>query len=549
MHQPVGYGADEQTESRAPCDGAREGRARRGARRLERFLGGAGLLLCASTLIAAPGALAGPKSSASWASAEIAKVTGAGVLGQPRADFRGQLPLTEEALAAAIEATDKLQHPPAPPAAPPPPTTTTPAPVAPPPGQVLSTIPDGATIAGVVSWVITVPGQSVDSVAFAIDGVQLDLESRAPFAFRRTHGRLATVSLADGVHQFAVAAHLADGGTYVAVWNVTVANGVVPAPGPLPSAPSPVPITHAPPSPPSPAPIPAPAPVVQAPQAQAAPASASVPGSPVPLLYRASAPASAVTIKQLDSALVAYLELGPAATEIHNALERAGVKPPPHTGTEIVARLLDLRFDHPAAQDGLELLPNESATRAESAYSFARVLELGSSDTQWVQALADGFAPPAYTPWQKRVLTTAVSYVGYPYVWGGTSPTAEAPFGVSSSGGFDCSGFVWRVFKLTSYPGERDLAAVLRGRTTYEMSGEVPRSERISAASLQPGDVMFFGNGPHSKPSQVGHTAIYAGDGWLIQSSDQGVSLAPFDGWYRTSFAWGRRPLREAGLE
>ena len=551
----MGYEADTRRESPALCDGALEPRAGRFVRALEHLPRAAGLLLCAGALIVAPGALAGPRSSSSWAAAQIAKVTRAGVLGHPGADFRGQLPLTEQALATGIDATDKLQHPPPPPAppatppplTPPPATPPTPLPPPPPPVQVLSTIPSDATIAGVVPWTITVPGRSIDSVAFAIDGVQQDLESRAPFTYARRHGGLSTASIADGVHQFAVAAHLADGGTYVAVWNVTVANGAVAAPGPLPSAPSPVPITHAPPPPPASAPVPGPAPPVQQPQAQ--PAPAPEPASPPPVLYNAASPASPVTIKQLDSAIVSYLDLGPAAAEIQKALEGDGLKPPPHTGTEVVARLLDLRFDHPAAQDSLELLPNESATRAEAAYSFARVLELGPSDSQWVQSIADAFALPTYTPWQKRVLTTAVDYVGYPYVWGGTSPTAEAPFGVSSSGGFDCSGFVWRVFKLTSYPGERDLAGVLRGRTTYEMSGEVPRSERIPAASLEPGDVMFFGVGTHSKPGQVDHAAIYAGNGWLIESSGQGVTLTPFEGWYRTSFAWGRRPLREAGLE
>jgi cell wall-associated NlpC family hydrolase len=137
--------------------------------------------------------------------------------------------------------------------------------------------------------------------------------------------------------------------------------------------------------------------------------------------------------------------------------------------------------------------------------------------------------------------------VGYPYVWGGTSPTAETEFGVHSVGGFDCSGFVWRVYKLTSYPGEGRLADVLRGRTTYQMSGEVPRSARISAAHLEPGDVMFFGHGPRSQPSEVDHAGIYLGNGWFVQSSGQGVTLLPFDGWYRQSFAWARRPLREAG--
>jgi cell wall-associated NlpC family hydrolase len=141
-----------------------------------------------------------------------------------------------------------------------------------------------------------------------------------------------------------------------------------------------------------------------------------------------------------------------------------------------------------------------------------------------------------------------VGYVGYPYVWGGTSPGPETQFGSTASGGFDCSGFVWRVYKLTTYAGERSLAGVLHGRTTYQMSGEVPRSQRLSAGQPEPGDLLFFGHGPGSKPSEIDHMGIYAGNGWMVHSSGQGVTLVPLDGWYERSFAWGRRPLREAGL-
>jgi cell wall-associated NlpC family hydrolase len=92
--------------------------------------------------------------------------------------------------------------------------------------------------------------------------------------------------------------------------------------------------------------------------------------------------------------------------------------------------------------------------------------------------------------------------------------------------------------------------SVLRGRTTYVMSGEVGRSSRIyKMQNLKPGDVLFFGNGPKSKPSAVNHTGIYVGNGWMIDSSDPGVSFHPVSGWYRSSFAWARRPLREAGLD
>src|SRR5207247_8395359 len=147
-------------------------------------------------------------------------------------------------------------------------------------------------------------------------------------------------------------------------------------------------------------------------------------------------------------------------------------------------------------------------------------------------------------------LNTAVKFIGYPYVWGGESETPTAalsPLGAQVQGGFDCSGFVWRVYKLQAYPDAPLLASDIRGRTTMEMSGEVPKSKRIALADVQPGDVLFFGvRGPQSKPAAVDHTAIALGNGWLIQSSARGVALAPLDGWYAKRFAWARRPSAEA---
>jgi NlpC/P60 family/S-layer homology domain len=255
------------------------------------------------------------------------------------------------------------------------------------------------------------------------------------------------------------------------------------------------------------------------------------------------------TMATLDAQLVDGLGLSEAAVEFARGAQAAGLVVPPRFGAEVVARLLGLRINHPATDDSLELLPDDVATRAEAAYSAAQVLRFPGWQLPTVQTLADTFSLPALSPWQIRILDTAVARIGMPYVWGGTSDGPERDFGVAANGGYDCSGFVWRVYKLQSYPDEGTLASTLRGRTTYVMSGEVPRSDRIDFAHLEPADVLFFGaHGPRSSPAEVDHTAIYLGNGWLIQSSGQGVALAQLSGWYRTRFAWARRPLREAGL-
>lgn len=278
------------------------------------------------------------------------------------------------------------------------------------------------------------------------------------------------------------------------------------------------------------------------------------PPTPAPPLPPAQPPkvpdgAGAASMALLDAELVDGVGLGAAAAEFARGARAAGLDVPSRFGTEVAARLLRLRIDHPAREDSIELLPNDAATRAEAAYSAAQIIRSSGWLVPVVQNLADTFSLPHYSKWQRRILDTAVARIGMPYVWGGTSDGPEVDFGVEARGGYDCSGFVWRVYKLTPYPHEGDLASRLRGRTTYVMSGEVPRSELIGFKHLQPADVLFFGaRGPRSSPSQVDHMGIYLGSGWFIQSSNYGVAIAQLTGYYRHRFAWARRPLREAGL-
>jgi cell wall-associated NlpC family hydrolase len=256
-----------------------------------------------------------------------------------------------------------------------------------------------------------------------------------------------------------------------------------------------------------------------------------------------------VTIAALDARLVTALGLADSAKLFTQAAKTAGLAPPSRFGTEAVARLLGLRTNHPAPLDALELSPGQPASHAEAAYSAARALQLGPEAVEGIQELAPSFVVPALTPWQKKVLTTAVRFIGYPYVWGGESEFTESPFGPQVHGGFDCSGFVWRVYKVEQYANGANLADMLQGRTTFTISAEVPAAKRVVFAKLQPADVIFFGAaGAKSKPKQVDHMGIYLGNGWFIHSSGNGVAVTALSGWYAKRFAWGRRPLAEAGL-
>ena len=267
-------------------------------------------------------------------------------------------------------------------------------------------------------------------------------------------------------------------------------------------------------------------------------------------------PTRIVTMRELDAQLVAAAGLLPAARAIRLAAGAGGLDPIDMLGTETVARLLGLRLNHPQGSENLERAPKEPASRAEAAYSLAKLRTVDPSRIAAIQQLASSFAVPALTDLQREVLARALRFVGYPYVFAGMSEktqklwSATAPGNtITVPGGFDCSGFVWRIYKLQPFDDAPALAAVLRGRTSYAMSGEVARPQRIDPGALQPADVLFFGSrGPKSKPSEVGHMGIYVGNGWFVHSSSGGVTLQPLQGWYATTLAWARRPLAEAGL-
>ena len=119
----------------------------------------------------------------------------------------------------------------------------------------------------------------------------------------------------------------------------------------------------------------------------------------------------------------------------------------------------------------------------------------------------------------RRLITEAEKYLGYPYVWGGSTPATS----------FDCSGFVCWVFSNSGvYP---------LSRTTAQ--GIYNQCARISPQEAKPGDLIFF-KGTYNT-SEISHIGIYVGDGMMIHAGNpiQYTSVNT-NYWQSHFFAYGR---------
>jgi cell wall-associated NlpC family hydrolase len=250
-----------------------------------------------------------------------------------------------------------------------------------------------------------------------------------------------------------------------------------------------------------------------------------------------------LSVAAFDRVLVRQLGLADVATSVRATAVAAGLDPPSRFGTEVVARQLQLRTNHPAADDALELYPTDPVTRAEAAHSLAVVLDFSGWEVGAARTTLQRFALGPLTTAQRTVLRTAVRFVGMPYVWGGELDRASAALGGQVHGGYDCSGLVWRVFKLSGLPW----GGAISGRTAAQMAGEIPKRARIAFADLQPGDLVFFGPARFGSPATeagIVHVGIALGNGFVLHSSSQGVTIAPlFEPWRQAEFSWARRLL------
>ena len=118
------------------------------------------------------------------------------------------------------------------------------------------------------------------------------------------------------------------------------------------------------------------------------------------------------------------------------------------------------------------------------------------------------------------MMAEAEKYIGYPYVWGGSSPRTS----------FDCSGFVSWVINHSGWNVGRLGAQGLCNICTP-----------VSAANVRPGDLVFF-VGTYDTPG-VSHVGIYVGDGWMIHAGNPiGYVNLNTSYWQSHFYTYGRLP-------
>ena len=116
----------------------------------------------------------------------------------------------------------------------------------------------------------------------------------------------------------------------------------------------------------------------------------------------------------------------------------------------------------------------------------------------------------------QQIATYAQQYVGYPYVYGGKSPS-----------GFDCSGFMQFVFAQFGYQINRTATAQLANGYYVEYD------------DLKPGDIIYFGFG-----STASHVGMYIGNGQFVhaQNSSTGVVITSLsEPWYANRYLCAHR--------
>lgn len=182
---------------------------------------------------------------------------------------------------------------------------------------------------------------------------------------------------------------------------------------------------------------------------------------------------------------------------------QAGAFARPENAARLAERLRasGLEATHFPGKDGLYRVRFGDFPTREAARQRAEALKAeGLLEVYYLVAPEFVRSEPLPEGLRAELVKTAESFLGVPYLWGGTS--AET--------GFDCSGLAQAVYRL------HGLRLPRSSREQYQAGAPVD----VDAA--RPGDLLFFAAGGRGK---VSHVAVYVGRGTFIHAPGEGKSI------------------------
>ena len=184
----------------------------------------------------------------------------------------------------------------------------------------------------------------------------------------------------------------------------------------------------------------------------------------------------------------------PAATANAEAAPREAAKPAPlsikQKAAEAATATLTALLPRLAASDSLPLLDRSTMVAGD----LSRLLAGYDLSQEGVVKDEGGKI--------QAVLKRALTLMGTPYRWGGTSPDS----------GFDCSGLVGYVF--------RTALGIELPRVSRDMASQADGELIASREELKQGDLVFFG-----RKGRINHVGIYVGEGRFLHSPSAGKDV------------------------
>ncbi|MBX4260547.1 SH3 domain-containing protein [Clostridium estertheticum] len=191
------------------------------------------------------------------------------------------------------------------------------------------------------------------------------------------------------------------------------------------------------------------------------------------------------------------------------------------------------------------LKPNQKIDIYETQDNFYKIKysgQWGYISKTYVSMVNESSSSPNYiangqqsatTVTGNNIVSYANTFLGTPYLWGGTTPATLSTTGKYISGGFDCSGLVLYVYNHYG---------ISLPRTTMD---QINVGTPINMDNLKNGDLVFFTTNT-SSPSEVSHIGIYIGNNKFIHCPKPGdvVKISELTGYYKEHFVIGKRVIK-----